>query len=109
MALLWVILQSVILVAGLSLLGQLIVGAFNWRGRHDNFVYQLFSIITRPVVRLVRIVTPRVVLDGHVPAVAFLVLLIAYFAVGFAHRDSCRADLRQPACERWQQAWGGSR
>lgn len=109
MALLWVILQSLILVAALSLFGQFIVGIFNWGRRHDNFVYQLLAIVTRPVVRLVRMITPRVIIDGHIPALAFLVLFIAYFAVGFAHRDACMADIKQAGCARWQQAWGVQR
>jgi uncharacterized protein YggT (Ycf19 family) len=109
MALLWVILQSLILVAALSLFGQFIVGMFNWGRRHDNFVYQLFSILTKPVVRLVRVVTPRVIIDGHVPAVAFLFLIIAYFAVGFAHRDACMANINQAGCARWAEAWGVNR
>ena len=109
MALVWVILQSLILVAALSLAGQWLVGIFNWGRRHDNFVYQLFSVVTRPVVRLVRLLTPRVILDGHVPAVAFLLLFIAYFAAGFAHRDACLADIEQAGCARWQQAWGVNR
>jgi uncharacterized protein YggT (Ycf19 family) len=106
MALLWVIVQSLILVAALSLFGQFIVGMFNWGRRHDNFIYQLFGILTRPVVRLVRALTPRVIVDGHVPAVAFLFLFIGYFAAGFAHRDACMADINQAGCARWQQAWG---
>jgi uncharacterized protein YggT (Ycf19 family) len=109
MALLWVILQSLILIAALSLFGQFIVGIFNWGRRHDNFVYQLFSILTKPVVRLVRVVTPRVIIDGHVPAVAFLILIIAYFAVGFAHRDACMANINQAGCARWAEAWGVNR
>jgi uncharacterized protein YggT (Ycf19 family) len=109
MALLWVILQSLILVAAMSLFGQFIVGIFNWGRRQDNFVYQLFSILTKPVVRLVRVVTPRVIIDGHVPAVAFLILIIAYFAVGFAHRDACMANINQAGCARWAEAWGVNR
>lgn len=53
MALLLVIVHTLILVAGLSLLAQGIVGIFNWRRRNDNFVYQLFSIVARPVVSAV--------------------------------------------------------
>jgi uncharacterized protein YggT (Ycf19 family) len=109
MALVWVIVQSLIAVAALSLLGQFVVGIFNWGRRHDNFVYQLFGILTRPVVRVVRLVTPRVIVDGHVPAVALLVLLIAYFGVGFAHRDACMDNINQAGCERWVQAWGVNR
>lgn len=108
MALLLLILQTLILVAGLSLIGQLIVGIFNWNRRHENFVYQLFDVLTRPLVRLVRRITPRIVLDQHVPLAAFLVLLVGYFAVGVWHRDVCLRDLTQSGCDRWLAARGGA-
>jgi uncharacterized protein YggT (Ycf19 family) len=96
--------QTLILVAGLALLGQLIVGAFHWGRRHENVVYQLLAIVTRPLVRVVRMITPRIVLDRHVPAVVFLLCLIAYFAVGFSHRAVCLDDLTQRGCEKWLEA-----
>lgn len=108
MALLLVALHTVILVAGLSLLGQGVVGIFNWRRRHDNFVYQVFGIVTRPVVSVVRLVTPRVILDEHVPLVAFLLLLIGYFLVGIWHRDVCLGDLTQTGCAKWAAARAGA-
>ncbi len=104
MALLLSIIQTLILVAGLGLFGQLIVGAFNWRARHENFVYQLLGIVTKPVVRAVRLITPRVVLDRHVPIVAFLLLFFGYFAVGLIQRDVCLSDLKQAGCARWAAA-----
>ena len=108
MALLLVIVQTLMLIAALALFGQFIVGIFNWGGRQQNFVYQLLAIVSKPVVGLVRLVTPRVILDQHVPAVAFLVLFMGYFAVGLWHRDVCQADVAQAGCERWQQAWQGA-
>jgi uncharacterized protein YggT (Ycf19 family) len=105
MALSLLILQTLILVAGLSLVAQLLVGAFNWARRQDNFVYQLLGVVTRPVVRLVRIVTPRLIIDSHVPLVAFLLLFIGYFAVGFWHRDVCMDNVTANGCERWAQHW----
>jgi len=105
MAMFLLVLQTLILVAGLSLLGQFIVGILNWRRRHENFVYQLFGILTKPVVAAVRVITPRVVLDQHVPAVAFLLLLIGYFAVGLWHRDVCMDNPAAAGCERWAAAW----
>ena len=107
MALFLLILQQLILVAALALAGQFIVAIFNWNRRHENFVYQLFAILTRPLVRLVRLVTPRVVLDQHVPLATFLVLLIGYLAVGFWQRDVCLGDLAQAGCERWATARSG--
>jgi uncharacterized protein YggT (Ycf19 family) len=97
--------QTLVLVAGLALLGQLLVGAFNWPRRHQNLVYRLFETIASPVVKLVRWVTPKVVLDQHIPIAAFMVTLIAYFWLGFEHRASCRADPAQAGCEKWVAAW----
>lgn len=107
MALALLILQTLILVAGLALIGQFLVGIFNWKRRQENFVYQLFGIVSRPVVRLVRLITPRIVLDQHIPLATFLLLLVGYFAVGLWHRDVCLADLAARGCERWAQAYGG--
>lgn len=106
MALFLVILQTLILIAGLGLLGQFVVGIFNWGRRQENFVYQLLQIITRPVVRVTRLITPRIVLDQHVPLVAFLLLFFGYFIVGLFLRDVCLADLRQAGCQRWAESRG---
>lgn len=99
MAFVLLVVKTLIFIAGLCLLGQFIVGIFNWGRRHENFVYQVFEIATRPVVRLVRLITPRIVLDEHVPLVAFLLLFFAYWAVGFWMRDVCLQDLTQKGCE----------
>jgi hypothetical protein len=105
MALYILMAQTVVLVAGLALLGQAMVGAFNCAKRSDNLLYRLFELIARPVVKVVRVLSPKVVLDRHVPFAAFMLLVILYFWLGFEHRDSCRAQLNQPACEKWAEAW----
>jgi ABC-type uncharacterized transport system permease subunit len=97
--------QTIVLVAALALLGQGVVGIFNWRARQQNLVYRVFQTVASPVVKLVRLVTPKVVLDQHIPAAAFLVLFFAYFWLGFEHRSSCRADVTQAGCEKWAAAW----
>jgi uncharacterized protein YggT (Ycf19 family) len=104
MALLLLIAQTLLLVAGLALMSQFIVGVFNWGRRDENVVYQLLAVVTRPVVRLVRRITPRAIIDRHVPIVAFLLCLFAYFAAGFYHRDVCLSDLTQRGCEKWLEA-----
>ena len=103
-----VVVHTIILVAGLSLLGQGIVGVFNWKRRHENFVFQLFSIVTRPVIVVVRALTPRVILDEHVPLVAFLLLLFGYFGIGLWHREVCLGDLTQAGCTKWAAARAGA-
>ena len=97
--------QTIVLVAGTSLLGQLVVGMFNWRARQQNIVYKTFELVASPFVKLIRLITPKIVLDQHIPIAAFMVLFIAYFWLGFEHRASCRADVSQAGCEKWVEAW----
>jgi hypothetical protein len=97
--------QTLVLIAGLALLGQLLVGVFNWRARGQNLVYRLFQVVASPVVKLVRWVTPKVVLDRHIPLAAFMLLFFAYFWLGFEHRAVCQADAAQAGCEKWAAAW----
>jgi uncharacterized protein YggT (Ycf19 family) len=101
MAFVLLIAQTLILVAGLALMSQFIVGTFNWSRRDENFVYQLLAVVTRPVVRLVRRITPGAIIDRHIPIVAFLLCLFGYFAVSYYHRDVCLTDLSQRGCEKW--------
>jgi uncharacterized protein YggT (Ycf19 family) len=97
--------QTVVLVAGLSLVAQFLVGAFSWSRRRQNIVYRLFEVIASPVVKMVRWVTPKIVLDQHIPLAAFMLLFIAYFWLGFEHRAACQANLNQAGCQKWAEAW----
>lgn len=109
MALALLIAKNLIYIALAAMLGQAIVGALSWGRRQDNFVYQLFSILTRPVTRVVRLITPRLIVDQHIPALSFLVLVIGLFFISNWHRDVCMADPRQAGCERWAQTWSESK
>jgi hypothetical protein len=109
MALALLIVQQLMLVAAMALLGQFIVAIFNWGARQQNFVYQLLGKIALPATWLARKVTPRVVLDQHLPAVALFLLLVGYLAAGLWHRDVCLSNLQQAGCERWVEARLGGR
>jgi uncharacterized protein YggT (Ycf19 family) len=100
MAMMLVVLQYAILLAGMFLLAQLIVGLFNWNRRHQNVIYGFFAVLTRPFVRLTRAITPRIVVDQHVPMVTFLLLFFAYFVVVILLYKVCLSDLTQLGCER---------
>lgn len=71
-------------IALLALLGQWVLGLLAGRKRDSNFFYQLFQVLTGPFVRGARLITPRIVLDRHVPLVAFLLLAFAWlFATAY--------------------------
>lgn len=83
------ILRALVEVAGYAMLGQGIVYLFAGSKRGENFVYQLFAILTRPVFRFTRLITPRIVRDPHIPVAAFLLLLWIWIGLAIAKRSIC--------------------
>ena len=78
------ILRALVEVALLALLGQGAVGLLAGAKRHGNAVYQLFEIITKPVIRVVRFITPKPVMDKHLPYVAFFLLFWLWIFLAWA-------------------------
>ena len=103
MAFLLVLVKAVIEVAMLALLGQFIVGIFAWGRRANNIVYRLFQTVASPFTWVVRKVTPRVVLDAHIPLATLLLLVFTWVFISFSLRSSCASNPAQPACSRFQQ------
>ena len=78
----WRAIKAVVEVAGCAYLGQALVAAFAGNRRGENVVYQIFKILTRPVDKSVRFMTPRFIPDRHIPFVAFgLLIWIWLFAI----------------------------
>jgi hypothetical protein len=102
-ALTLLIAKNVLFVALFALLGQWVVGIFNWGKRQHNLIWQLFALIARPFTRLVRLITPRQVLDAHIPLATFLLLLFVLVFVSTSHREVCLKDLKQTGCERYAE------
>ncbi len=83
------ILRILVEVAGLALLGQGLLALLAGKYRHDNLVYKLFQIVTGPAVRAVRAITPRFILDAHIPFLTFFLLFWLWLGL---------AALRQALC-----------
>jgi len=86
------LLRVLIEVALFTLLGQGLLGLLAGQSRDKNFVYQLFKIITAPVIRVVRLITPRIIIDRHIGTVAFFLLLWLWLLLAFAKRYVCAAQ-----------------
>ena len=82
-------LRALVELAGCFMLGQGLLYVFAGRMRKDNFVYQLFALLTRPVMRFTRLITPRMVRDDHIPIASFLLLLWLWFGLAIAKRYIC--------------------
>ncbi|MFC5522419.1 hypothetical protein [Polaromonas jejuensis] len=76
-------------IALLALLGQWLLGLLSGAAREGNPVYCLLQLVGRPWVRAARWLAPRVVLDRHLPLVAFLLLLLIWCAAAVAKVGIC--------------------
>lgn len=84
--------RALVEVAGFALLGQGLLALLAGKRRHDNFVYKLFVAVTSPVLRLVRVITPRVILDAHLPVVTFVLLFWLWIGLAALRRAVCVAN-----------------
>ncbi len=76
-------------VALLAFAGQFVLGLLAGAKRDGNFFYRLLDVLTRPFVRVVRAVTPRFVLDRHVPLAAFVALLSVWLIATITKVNMC--------------------
>lgn len=76
-------------IAGMALLAQWIVGLLAGAKREKNFFYQLLAVLGKPFVLAARWVTPKFVLERHLPLVAFLVLLMVWAVVTILKIQHC--------------------
>ena len=83
------VLRALVEVALMALLGQGLLALLAGGRRHNNFVYRLFLVITQPVVRFARWMTPKVILDKHLPFVAFFLLFWLWILLAWVKRELC--------------------
>lgn len=84
--------SSVKLVAEIALLalaGQFVLGLLAGQKRETNFFYKLLQTLTNPFVKGVRLVTPRVVLDRHIPLATFVLLTMVWVVVTITRISLC--------------------
>lgn len=76
-------------IALLALVGQGVLALLAGAKRDQNTFYQLLQILTRPFVSTTRFITPKVVIDRHVPIVAFLLLSFIWIAATVTKINIC--------------------
>ncbi len=67
----FVILKAVTELALMALVGRFIVGLLAGGNRENNIFWRLLDIIARPPLKLARWISPKIVLDRHIPLAAF--------------------------------------
>jgi hypothetical protein len=94
----WNILKTLCEIAGLAYLAMFVVGIFSWSKRLGNPVYRFFDVVASPVTKLMRLITPAAVSDGHTRVVGFFFVIIVWFVSLFEIAQICRAAPDTPHC-----------
>lgn len=84
-------------IALMALLSQWLLGLLAGAKRETNMFYQLLQVITGPFIKVTRMISPRFVLDRHVPLGAFLLLAMVWFVAVIAKINLC-LQLGPQAC-----------
>jgi hypothetical protein len=76
-------------IALLALAGQWVVGLLAGAGKGGNAFYRVLQLVGRPWVKAARWISPPVVMERHLPLVAFLVLLMVWVVAAVAKVRIC--------------------
>ena len=76
-----VIVKALAELAGMFLAARGLLYLLAGMKRMDNVFYQVVAIVTDPLIRAARWITPRVVLDGYIPAIAFGLVAWVWLAI----------------------------
>jgi hypothetical protein len=83
------VLRTLVEVAGFALLGQGALAVLAGKYREQNLFYRVFRIVTQPVVRAVRFITPRFIIDAHLPMLTFFLLFWLWIVLALVKRYLC--------------------
>jgi hypothetical protein len=89
------VLRALAEVALLFLLGQGLLALLAGQRCHTNTMYKLFLIVTAPVLKAARRVTPRQIIDKHVPFIAFAVLFWLWIVLAWLKKLYCETNMLQ--------------
>jgi hypothetical protein len=86
------VLRALTEVALLTLFGQGLLALLAGARRATNPVYRVFQVVTKPIIQTVRYLTPRVIIDRHIPVVAFFLLFWLWIGLAAVKRYVCVAQ-----------------
>lgn len=93
-----VIAKSLIELSLMFIAGRFVLGLFAGAKRQTNVIWQLLDVLAKPALWLTRRVSPKLILDQHIPLAAASWLLIAWVLVVKVKIDLC-LQLGAAACQ----------
>ena len=86
-------------IALCALAGRWLLGVLAGAKREQNFFYQLLNGLTRPFTAAFRTITPKVVIDRHIPLLTFVALGWIWVFMVIEKVSLCRAAPGQGLCQ----------
>jgi hypothetical protein len=77
-------------IALLALAGRWVLGILAGQGKEQNFFYQTLDVLAKPFIKAARAISPKSVIDRHVPLVAFLVLAFIWVVALLEKLSICK-------------------
>ncbi|MCF8149329.1 MAG: hypothetical protein K9K30_05920 [Burkholderiaceae bacterium] len=75
------------------LLGRGVLALLTGHRRHDNTVYRVFVILTAPVLKAVRWISPPQILDRHLPYAAGFLLFWLWIGLAYLRGVYCQTNM----------------
>jgi hypothetical protein len=83
------ILKLICEIALLALAGRGLLALLAGKNKSTNLFYQMLEVMTQPFVSVARLITPKVILDRHVPLVAFSLMSVLWVVTLFEKVRIC--------------------
>lgn len=89
------LLRGLVEVALWFLVGRGLLALLIGSHRDKNAMYKLFLIVTAPLLKAVRMISPPQIIDRHLPFIAFALLLWLWIALAYLKKLYCETHLLQ--------------
>ncbi len=83
--------QGMVFYAGVLLAGQGFIYVLSFGRSESNAVYRFMRLLTSPITKVVRLITPKKIADRHVPVVAFFLLFWLWLFLAFRFGSAIKA------------------
>lgn len=91
MLLVAVVLKSLIELSMMFIVGRFLLGLMAGAKKQSNIFWQMLDIASKPALWLTRAVSPKIILDQHIPLATASWLLVAWVVVTKYKIDLCLA------------------
>jgi hypothetical protein len=90
--------KALLEIAALALVGRGLLYLLAGEKRHENVFYKILVTMTGPILKSVRFIAPRFIVDQHIGALTFFILVFFWFLLLTQNHALCLDDLRHPSC-----------